>query len=466
MRAFLEKYAEGIFIMIIAMTLIFTAIPLAALTKNTIQKNTDDYLEYIEESDYSKSAPGLYDKEMNLIATWGTLTAPEKMGGYEMDITKNYTATSYTAETSAYSVLKEERFKAGRILVVDSHVELIGTYALSNTNLTKIVLPNTINVIQTGTFASSEKLQTVQIPKSVKVVESKAFYNCSNLNVILNTNVKTVASDAFSNVKTLCYRGGLAGSPWGAKGVHLGSDKCELCGYSTSMAVVDFDYNGGIGSEVVNIEVDYGLAYGNLPYLEKDGYDFDGWYTAETGGNKVTNSTPVSIKGDHTLYAKWIEKEYTITFNINKGSGSTTPKCSTTSKNVKYNSEYGTLPTATRKGYTFDGWYTEETGGSKVTKYTKMKETMSHTLYAHWVPMEYSITFDVNPGTGDTVPNCSTSSMFVKFDATYGELPIPTRVNYSFSGWYTEPDGGDLISDSTVVTKTEKHTLYAHWTKQ
>ncbi len=57
----------------------------------------------------------------------------------------------------------------------------------------------------------------------------------------------------------------------------------------------------------------------------------------------------------------------------------------TTSKTITYDSTYGELPTPLREGYTFDGWYTLSSGGSKITASTKVTNTNEHTLFAHWV---------------------------------------------------------------------------------
>ena len=69
---------------------------------------------------------------------------------------------------------------------------------------------------------------------------------------------------------------------------------------------------------------------------------------------------------------------FTTTFNANGGT------CSTGNKAVTYGNTYGTLPTPTRTGYNFDGWYTAATGGTKVTSSTTVAATGNHTLYAHW----------------------------------------------------------------------------------
>lgn len=67
-----------------------------------------------------------------------------------------------------------------------------------------------------------------------------------------------------------------------------------------------------------------------------------------------------------------------VTFNANGGS------CSTANKTVTKGSTYGTLPTPTRSGYTFNGWYTSASGGTKVTSSTTVSATSDHTLYAQW----------------------------------------------------------------------------------
>ena len=69
---------------------------------------------------------------------------------------------------------------------------------------------------------------------------------------------------------------------------------------------------------------------------------------------------------------------YTVYFNANGGS------VSTTSKTVTKGGTYGTLPTPTRSGYTFAGWYTASSGGTRVYSTTKFTRSSNQTLYAHW----------------------------------------------------------------------------------
>lgn len=143
---------------------------------------------------------------------------------------------------------------------------------------------------------------------------------------------------------------------------------------------VNFDPNGGTVSKE-SMPVTYGNAYGTLPIPARTGYNFSGWFTAKTGGTRIVSRTTVDNSAGSTLYARWKANQYTVTFDSNGGT------VSTKSKKVTYNSTYDTLPIPTRAGYTFDGWYTALTGGTKVTEDTVVTATANHTLYARWSPI-------------------------------------------------------------------------------
>lgn len=142
---------------------------------------------------------------------------------------------------------------------------------------------------------------------------------------------------------------------------------------------------------------------------------------------------------------------YTVNFDPNGGT------VTTKSKTVTYGETYGSLPTPTRTGYRFSGWYTAKTGGTKIASNTMVGNSAGSTLYAHWKANQYTVTFDSNGGT------VSTKSKKVTYNSTYGTLPIPTRAGYTFDGWYTALTGGTKVTEDTVVTATANHTLYARW---
>jgi uncharacterized repeat protein (TIGR02543 family) len=215
----------------------------------------------------------------------------------------------------------------------------------------------------------------------------------------------------------------------------------------TEKYLVTFDYNGGSGSEVSRW-VNGNTAVGILPTPNaRDGYAFDGWFTAQSGGTAITVSTV--INASTTYYAHWTEK-YLVTFNYNGGSGSDTARW------VNKNTAVGILPTPdARIGYAFDGWFTAQSGGTAITENTVINA--STTYYAHWTE-KYLVTFDYNGGSG------SEAFRWVNDNTAVGELPTPNvRDGYVFNGWFTAQSGGTAITGSTVINATA--TYYAHWTE-
>lgn len=149
---------------------------------------------------------------------------------------------------------------------------------------------------------------------------------------------------------------------------------------------ITFDPNGGTlnaGEETKAVQ--HNGTYGEMPTPIRSGYHFDGWYTEKDGGTKVDANTSVATKEAHTLYARWSEAKYNITLDPNGGN------LANATKEVTYNSPYGTLPTPNRAGYDFDGWFTEKDGGTKIEASTVVTAVEAHTLYAHWTAHEHCI---------------------------------------------------------------------------
>ena len=215
---------------------------------------------------------------------------------------------------------------------------------------------------------------------------------------------------------------------------------------------ITFDANGGSVSpssaQTKNGKLE------SLPTPTRGGYDFLGWYTEETGGEKVTTETVFT--NDTTIYAHWQKQaaqEYTVTFDANGGSVS---PASVTTKDGKLES----LPTPTYDGYTFLGWYTQKDGGEKVITDTVF--TKDTTIYAHWqkqAAQEYTVTFNANGGTIN-------SGVITSY--TYGvgaTLPTDvTREGYTFAGWYASADfSGDAVK-AISAEDTGNKTYWAKWT--
>jgi len=226
-----------------------------------------------------------------------------------------------------------------------------------------------------------------------------------------------------------------------------------------------FNGNGGSTPSPSSITKEYNTALGTLPTCSRTGYTFLGWYTASSGGTKISTTTVVTK--DITYYAQWSINSYTLTFNPN--GGTVTP----TSKDLEYNSAYGTLPTPTRASdaqytYTFAGWYTAATGGTQVTAATKMaaKDT---TVYAHWTSntRSYTVSYQTTYGT---LNKTSQSVAYNSKGSCTLTMPDNTaEFTYTFVGWYTAANGGGtkVGSELTLETPAIKGTVtyYAYVTR-
>lgn len=113
----------------------------------------------------------------------------------------------------------------------------------------------------------------------------------------------------------------------------------------------------------------------------RTGYGFGGWYTDEGLKNPFDFTGAVMPGNDLDLYAKWIGETYEVSFDANEGM---LPEGTQTSLTVTYGEPYGNLPIPVRTGYKFLGWYTDRTGGSKISSSDKVAILRNTEFFAHW----------------------------------------------------------------------------------
>lgn len=235
--------------------------------------------------------------------------------------------------------------------------------------------------------------------------------------------------------------------------------KSFICETDINEFSINYHLNGGknASDNPTTYIADNNIVFGNtavsgstlIKNPTKEHYIFKGWYTAENGGEKYESNKKYS--GNLELYARWEAQKEQVTFNGNGGtiSGSST-------KEVAYGTAYGTLPTATRTGHTFLGWYTASENGKKVDSTTICQDT-GMLLYAHWKKSVYTVNLDANGGKTNAV------SKTVTYDEVYGTFPDVERPGYTFKGWYTEKSGGNKVDAKSIVNIAKNHTLYAQW---
>ena len=212
--------------------------------------------------------------------------------------------------------------------------------------------------------------------------------------------------------------------------------------------VIFWYLNGG----TVSVELPkYVTADYTLPIPTRAGYVFDGWYRNSNFTSEEITLIPAGWEG--SLYAKWIEEtpEEVIYWVLNGGSVSGTLPAFVTSAY--------TLPTPTRDGYTFGGWYDNPSfTGSALTG---IPAGWEGTLYAKWTVVESSadIKWELNGGsyTGETLP----TSVTRRYSLPRSWYMVAPYDGCNFAGWYdnAEFNGNQLTS----INKGWKGTLYAKW---
>lgn len=131
----------------------------------------------------------------------------------------------------------------------------------------------------------------------------------------------------------------------------------------------------------------------SMPTTTRPGYTFNGWYTAASGGTKITG-TEAMPANNVTYYAQWKVITYTINYDLNKGDGTTTPTQTNPKKTYTVEDADFTLVNPTRSGYTFAGW-TGDNGTTPQTTVTIKKGTIGNKSYkAKWTANNYTVTYE------------------------------------------------------------------------
>ena len=288
---------------------------------------------------------------------------------------------------------------------------------------------------------------------------------------------------------------------------------------------VNYNTNGGnaLESDSVCVGCDPSIAAA-LPTPTKEGYKFVGWYydsalTKAVGGEKTSNVAHVlkyDANGCHigyediTLYAKWTTDllenfkcfgldggSFKVNYNTNGGNtieGITVPIAAGPDA-------YKDLPTPTKEGYIFAGWYYDAdlkkaVGGSNTINIDAVRKYDANgchigyedvMLYAKWIELKseficvelvgggFKVNYDTNGGS-----QLNSDSVCIGCNPELAaQLPTPKRDGYSFEGWYSDKELTKKVNGTTVnsvpkvrikdengcLGKYEDVTLYAKWTK-
>lgn len=265
-----------------------------------------------------------------------------------------------------------------KTVYLPSTLKTIGSNAFERCkSLKSIVLPESIETIDSGAFLLAG-IESIIIPKtcnkihtnysSGKIVEQPSFYGCTSL-----TDIVVDKDNA-----TYCSRDGVLYNKDKTQLLYCPEGKMELEIPSSVVSINETAFRGiDMAEENGTSPITKITFYGNAPEIPES--TFRGLIT--TVYYPANNQTWTSeIMKDYGGTIKWVPyiNAVTITFNANGGT------VSPSSKSVNKGEKYGDLPVPTRTNYTFDGWYTSATGGTRITSDTVVNLTSDQTLYAHW----------------------------------------------------------------------------------
>lgn len=327
---------------------------------------------------------------------------------------------------------------------IPNSVTAIGSFAFEGcTKLESITLPSSLLTISEFLFYDCSQLTTIHIPDSVSSIRQYAFYNCGKLETIrIPVSVTSIGSYAFDDCPssmTVTYSGSkkqwdaiTKGSYNGVLENHLVCNTLEatftadgttfaqpqtinrgekfkepaepskenhtFAGWYNGDEKFDFDADTTKAPNVLNLVAkwdinkytvqfvsDYGsfadqtvehgkpIDTGKLTIPDVDGYTFGGWYADKAHETKFDFNT--QITSDTKVYAKWTANDYYVSFFTEHGDPPT-------SQNVKYNGTAKDPGKLSEEGYTFGGWYTDETYKTKFDFSTAI--TGDTKVYAKW----------------------------------------------------------------------------------
>ena len=384
-------------------------------------------------------------------------------------------------------------------LVISEGTKSIGYQAFSGcSSLTSLTIPNSVTNIGEWAFYGCRGLTSLTIPDSVTSIGRKAFYGCSGLtSVTIPNSVTEIGEWAF------CGCSGLTSVTIPNSVTGIAGHAFDSCSGLTSVTIpssvksIGYEAFAGcsgltsvtIPDSVTSIENEVfeycsGLTHVTIPDSVKSigGYAFQQC----TGLKSVTIPSSVTSIGEHAFDGCSGLKSVYVSpgdagrikslmaasgFDVSKvgfmlpvqvvfaANGGTVAEGTRT---VGKGKAVGTLPKPTRTGYTFKGWYTKKSGGTKIKTTTKV--TKNVTYYAQWAANKYTIKFNANGGKGT----------MKALAATYGKT-VALRANafkrtyWTFLGWAktkgaTEVEYKNKQKVKNLTSASGKTvTLYAVW---
>jgi uncharacterized repeat protein (TIGR02543 family) len=258
------------------------------------------------------------------------------------------------------------------VTIPDSVTSISDEAFINCPKLTNISIPNSVTYIGFSAFSSCTSLKSITLPSSLSFISGALFLGCSQLTTIhIPVSVTSIGNNAFADcpsLMTVTYPG--SKTQWDDITKGRNSDVLEnhlICAMLEATFTAD-------GESISTQTIDRGGKFTEPAAPSKENHTFAGWYNGDEkfDFDADTTNAPNVLE----LVAKWEKSKYTVKFVSDHGSF----KDQTIEHGKPIDTDKLTIPTV--EGYTFDGWYADDTRTKEFDFSTPI--TSNTTVYAKW----------------------------------------------------------------------------------
>lgn len=330
------------------------------------------------------------------------------------------------------------------VTIPDSVTSISDSAFVNCPQLTNISIPNSVTYIGFSAFNSCTSLKSITLPSSLSTIQSYAFCNCGNLETIrIPVSVTSIGNCAFADcpsLMTVTYPG--SKTQWDDITKGSNNDVLEnhlICAKLEATFTAD-------GESISTQTIDRGGKFTEPAAPSKENHTFAGWYNGDEkfDFDADTTNDPNVLE----LVAKWEKSKYTVKFVSDHGSfADQTIEYGETIKTDKL-----TIPEV--EGYTFDGWYTDDTYSTEFDFTQPIKSNTK--VYAKWTANDYEVSFITEHGDPPASQN-------VPYNGTADNPGTLMAEGYTFDDWYTDNTYSTKFDFTKPITGDTK--VYAKWEK-